>query len=115
MSSRESERVHVMKENFMRLHQAGYSIPEVAEMYNLASTTVYQHLGEIALANNVTRSSLLQVLRTPSERAYRDERARVSTSISEFQSKYAQLSDGLQGMMDTLGNILKEDAYYGIH
>ena len=113
--SRESERVHVMKEDFMKLHYQGYSIPEIAAKYNLASTTVYQHLGEIALANNVTRASLLQVLRTPSERAYREERERVRTSINEFQGKYAQLKEGLQGMLDTLGNILKEDAYYGIH
>ena len=115
MSSRESERVHVMKENFMKLHYEGYTIPEIAARYNLASTTVYQHLGEIALANNVTRDRLLQVLRTPSERAYREERERVSASIDEFQNKFSMLMDNMNGMLDTLGNILKEDAYYGAH
>ena len=115
MAKRESERVHVMKVNFMKLHYDGYSITEIAKTYNLAPTTVYQHLGEIALVNNVTRSSLLQVLRVPSERAYREERERVTTSITEFQSQYTQLRDSLQGMMNTLSDILKEDAYYGIH
>lgn len=115
MAKRESERVHVMKVNFMKLHYDGYSIPEIAEKYNLAPTTVYQHLGEIALANNVTRSSLLQVLRVPSERAYREESERVNTSINEFQSEYTRLRNSLQGMLDTLSDILKEDAYYGIY
>ena len=56
---RVSERVVRMKQNFMRLHNEGKTIKEIAEIYNLHYTTVYDYLQEIADANNMTRTDLL--------------------------------------------------------
>ena len=37
-----------MMENFVKLHEEGRSIAEIAKEYNLSESTVYNRLGEIA-------------------------------------------------------------------
>ena len=52
-------RVRLMKQNFMVHHKAGYTVRDIARMYELGESTVYDALDEIAAANNVSRESLL--------------------------------------------------------
>ena len=54
------ERTLQMMESFISLHNEGHDINEIAKMFNLAFSTVYKHLGEIAEKNGVTRESLLE-------------------------------------------------------
>lgn len=56
----QSERVSLMKSNFMQLHSDGYSISEIADKFNLTSRRIYHLLQEIADENGVSRESLLQ-------------------------------------------------------
>lgn len=83
--AKESERMRQMKECFIRLHEEGVSISEIAEKFNLGESTVYQKLQEIADANGVTRDSLLQQVRTPSERAYKEEAKRIQVNVEEMR------------------------------
>lgn len=57
-----TENVSKMLENFMELHNEGYTIPEIAQKYNVEKSTVYHLLQQIADANGVTRESLLQIV-----------------------------------------------------
>ena len=62
-----SERVIQMKANFMRLHNEGKSIKEIAKAYSLCNWSVYHHLQKIADDNGVTRDSLLSVVQKPKQ------------------------------------------------
>ena len=56
---RETERVKLMKENFIRLYNQGFSIQQIAEQFNVVTETVYNALGKIAENNGISRESLL--------------------------------------------------------
>ena len=57
--AKSDERTLQMMEAFIGLHEKGYSIPEIAKMFNLSWSIVYKKLGEIADKAGVTRESLL--------------------------------------------------------
>lgn len=54
-----SESVKKMLNEFMELHENGYTINEIAKKFSLSASTVYSYLQEIAQNNGVTRESLL--------------------------------------------------------
>jgi len=43
MAATIAERTYLVMKNFMRLHELGDSIPEIAQRYSLTSRTVYSH------------------------------------------------------------------------
>ena len=51
MSKKASERVNLMKENFMRLHEEGKTIKEIANDFGITDRAVYLNLQSIADAN----------------------------------------------------------------
>ena len=55
-----NERTLKMMESFIRLHEEGLSVAEIAKQFNLSETTVYSKLGEIAKKAGVSRESLLE-------------------------------------------------------
>lgn len=59
MGQKQSARVGQMMENFIRLHNEGKDISEIAEMFQLSSSTIYLKLQEIADKEGITREELL--------------------------------------------------------
>lgn len=55
-----TQRVEKLVKEFMQYHNNGYSILEIAEIFNVNFSTVYNHLQEIADNNGVSRDSLLE-------------------------------------------------------
>lgn len=55
-----TQRVEKLINEFMQYHNNGYSILEIAEIFNVSFSAVYKHLQEIANANGVSRESLLE-------------------------------------------------------
>ena len=53
------ERTLRMMENYVKHHEEGMSVEEIANFYGITSMTIYNRLGEIAQVNNVPRESLL--------------------------------------------------------
>ena len=49
-----------MKQDFMELRSKGYSIPQMARLYQISFQTIYNHLDDIAIENSVSRDDLLQ-------------------------------------------------------
>lgn len=95
-----SERVLRMKQDFMRLHEEGYSIPEIAELYNLSGRTVYRHLQEIAEENGVKREDLLKVVRVYKvERFWTNHASQVKVDVEE-------LNDGFDKAKSTVGSLI---------
>lgn len=105
----ESERTRVMKENFMTLHQEGWSIPEIGEKYNLSKHTVYRHLQDIADKHNVTRDSLLQVLRTPTERQINDDNDYIKVTAEELEKGFKEADGAIDNLVTLIDKILEEE------
>lgn len=105
-----SERVHVMMENFMALHDQGYSIPEIAKQHNLSFPSVYNHLQEIADANGVTRDSLLQIVRTEkSERALAEEKRRINIDVNAMLTEFGSASESIKEIIKKIDEVEKKE------
>lgn len=108
-----SETASVMKKNFMTLHDQGFTIPEIAQKFNLSTPTVYRHLDEIARENGVAREDLLKVIKSPySERGFREEAKRVRFDKQELQKGLVDADNAIQGTIDLIDIILQEDEQY---
>ena len=55
-----TQRVERLLKEFMQYHNAGYTVLEIAKIFKVDFSTVYNYLQEIADANGVTRESLLE-------------------------------------------------------
>lgn len=111
--AKESERMRLMKENFIELHAQGLTVPEIAEKFNLGESTVYKKLQEIADANGVTRDSLLQQVRTPTERAYKEEAERVKVNVGEMRNGFREVKEKITFLIDVIEDVLKEEKENG--
>lgn len=106
----QSERVRVMKENFMTHWEQGWGVYEVAENYNLAPTTVYHYLQEIADANDVSCESLLQRPRALlTVKQYREEAKRTRISVEELRKDFKEIGGLLDSLIEKLDRILEEE------
>jgi len=110
--ARESERMRLMKENFMELHQQGFTIPEIAAKFNLGKATVYHTLQDIADANGVSRESLLQIVRTPTERAYKEEAKKVKVNVAELKNGFKEAGNHLDLLIGIIDETLREENEY---
>lgn len=61
MATTMNERTKQLKENFMELHEKGWSISKIAEHFSLSQRHIYNVLPEIAKENGVSKESLLAV------------------------------------------------------
>lgn len=108
--ARESERMRLMKESFMELHQQGVTIPEIAEKFNLGKTTVYHTLQDIADANGISRESLLQIPRKASaERAYQREAKKVKVDVAKLKNGFREAGSHLDFLIGIIDDILREE------
>ena len=72
------ESTQTMMEQFLELKEQGYTIPEIAEEFDLSWTTVYNALEEIAQKTGRTRDELLSRPMSP------DHSGRVSEKTNKF-------------------------------
>ena len=106
--AKESERKTRMKENFMQLNQKGYSIPEIAENFDLSFSTVYRSLQEIADINGVTRDSLLKLVRSNTEKVLREERKYVRVNVDELRQGFEDVGKAIRFLVEKVDGILVE-------
>ena len=107
--AKESERSKQMRSSFMELHEQGFSIPEIAAKFNLAPETIYRNLQRIADENNVERASLLQRIRTPSEKAYKEEAKRVKVNVEDLENDFVETKKSILTIINTIEKILEEE------
>lgn len=105
-TERTSERVKVMKENFIDLHNEGPSISEIAARFKLSGSTVYRYLDEIAKENGTSREDLLQksLYHTQAERLRREEKE-AKASFEKVQKELAVLQNSLQIVRSLVDNV----------
>lgn len=101
------ERTLQMMESFISLHNEGHDINEIAKMFNLAFSTVYKHLGEIAEKNGVTRESLLEKV------IVADHSGRNLTPVkpvdrAKFNESFATLMTGMDSLQSEIAKTIED-------
>lgn len=100
-----SERVKQMKLNFMKLHNEGYSIKEIAEKFHITPRTIYSELSAIAEENGIPREELLS---TP----HKQHSSRGSTIKAHQESVNPnELKANFEKMIDTANIIIEKIDY----
>jgi len=109
MSKKASERVNLMKENFMKLHEEGKSIAQIAATFGITGRAVYLNLQSIADANGVTRESLL----SKPIASYTISKGHGGISkyvdVEELTSTYNTVIMQSELLIEKLDNILQEE------
>lgn len=109
MATTVSERVYQMKKNFMRLHNDGYSIPEIAKMYSLSFSCVYKNLQKIAYENSTTREALLRNIRTVNgERNWEREAQKVQIDVVAMQCDFENTTNAIDKILDEITTIMED-------
>lgn len=105
-----SERVLAMKKGFMKQHEKGETISEIAEHFNVSIWSIYDHLQEIADENGVTRESLLQRVHKPHEISKINKaREREKINPEELLTKLNESHKNLVEAIETIDDILEKE------
>ena len=110
--AKESERAKLMKQNFMELHNRGLTIPEIAERYDLSKITVYRNLQTVADENGVSRESLLQIIRMPTDKAYAREAKKVSVDVQQLKEEFKKAKSSITFLIEIIDQTLEQENEY---
>lgn len=103
-----SERVQQLKKNFMKHHQKGETIKEIANRYHVTPRHIYSILQDIADENNVSRESLLTA---PHCDHVRKASYKNSGQINpeEIRKKFNTMISNAKTLINKIDSILQEE------
>jgi len=105
-----SERVRRMMAEFIKRHNEGYTIPQIAKIYNLDSSTIYLHLQEIADANGVERRELLERPRNATtESFWQEEERKVRVDVEALKNGFSDVKSSIQGICNKIDKLLSQE------
>lgn len=107
MGQKQSARVGEMMNNFLRLHNEGKDISEIAEMYHLSVRTVYLKLQEIADKEGTTREGLLS---RPHKKHIVTMQRKVVKQIDSFELKkdFEELQRNIDKILVNIDEVIAE-------
>lgn len=102
--SRTTQRVEMLKKDFMKYHNNGYSIREIADVFQVDFSTVYNHLQEIADTHGVTRESLLERVSSPhtSRLSFQKDK----TDVRELKDGFSNIEKDIDKVISVIDKIL---------
>lgn len=107
-----NERTLQMMRHFMELHNAGYTIKEIAKKFELSAHTVYARLQEIADANGVTREELLEHVHTDHVCYVRKFEPVEPVNVGEIQRSFDSIMDEIDSLIDLIdAEIAKQEKH----
>ena len=110
MSQKRSERVKYLIDNFIKFHNEGMSIPEIAEKTAITTRTIYSYLQEIADQNGVTRESLLEKVHKPHEvTKISSHRKTPKIDAENLINRYSDIIRTAENLQEQLHNILQQE------
>lgn len=108
--AKKSERVNRMRSNYIRLHEEGKSVPEIAKTFGISVKTVYRNLQSIADENNVERDSLLnEPLKKKGSSNSHGGAKKYVDDVEEIKSTYNTLITQTEQLLSQIDNILHEE------
>lgn len=109
MAVKVSERVKLMKEGFMELHNRGMTIPEIADYYEVAPWTVYDALQNIADANGVARESLLQRAQKSHVMTKKTLKYEAKVNPEELSENFSKMIKDVDKLIENIDEILEKE------
>lgn len=104
---KKSQRVKEMLKNFMKYHDEGFTIPEIAKRFNVSPSTIYGYLPQIALDNNTTREELLS--KPNAGNFSKTTFYREKVDVKEIQNSFHKLDNDLDQLINSIDIILAEE------
>ena len=105
----QSERVKMMKANFMKDRETCGSMVEIAKKYEISVFTIYDNLQDIADENGVDRDSLLYVVQKEHEVGVRKiKRKEKEIKPEELREDFRILKETIQSIRTKIQTILNE-------
>ncbi len=104
-----SERVNFLISNFMKFHNDGLSIAEIAKKSAVTTRTVYNYLQEIADKNSVSRESLLEVVHKPHDVSKFGEHKK-TPKIDEkvLINRYLEVIRTAENLLEEINTLIKQ-------
>lgn len=107
--AKRSERVKYLIDNFIKFHNEGMSIPEIAEKSAVTTRTIYSYLQEIADQNGVTRESLLEKVHKPHEVTKFGEHKKTPKIDGEaLVNRYSEVIRTAEDLQQELRDLIKK-------
>ena len=106
-----SERVLQLRKNFMKHHNDGWSLQEIADYYHVTRRHTYSILQKIADENGVTRESLLEIPHSQHSSplfVHRDGEEKVN--VEEIRKEFQNILTSAGKIVDSIDKVLEEDA-----
>lgn len=101
-----TQRVENLIKDFMLYHKKGYSIPEIAEIFKVDFSTVYNHLQEIAENNGFkSRDELLERIKSTSSSHCSFRREKID--IKKLQNDFDKIESDINEIILEIDSILK--------
>lgn len=108
--AKQSERVNRMRSNYIRLHEQGKTIPEIAKTFGISVKTVYRNLQAIADENNVERDSLLnEPLKKKGSSNSHGGAKKYVDDVEELKSTYNIVLEETKQLLIQIDNVLQEE------
>ena len=108
--AKKSERVNRMRSNYIRLHEEGISVPEIAKTFGISVKTVYRNLQAIADENNVERDSLLnEPLKKKGSSNSHGGAKKYVDDVEELKSTYNIVLEETKQLLIQIDNVLQEE------
>lgn len=112
--ARLNERTLQMMENFMELHNAGWTIKQIADKYELSVSTVYARLQEIADENGVTREELLKVVHSEPVCYVRAFEPVQPVDVKALNEQFDAIFKGLDTLIDIIDREIDKQEKYAL-
>lgn len=110
MATKRSERVTRLINNFMKYHNQGLSIFEIASKFQVTTRTIYANLQEIADLNGVDRDSLLmRVHKTHAPRGQNPKKIHKELNMDELIKDYTDMISFGKNIISKIDTILEEE------
>ena len=103
-----TQRVERLFKEFMQYHNAGYSIKDIAKVFEVDFSTVYNNLQEIADANGVTRESLLERGSSSHEKPHQFF-SKEKVDVSNLQKEFKKAEEDLETLISSIDKILEKE------
>lgn len=107
MATTMNERTKQLKENFMELHEKGWSIAQIAEYFHLSQRHIYNVLPEIAEENGVSKESLLAV--PHKEHSTRSKTTKSTINPYEIEKSFDEMISQGKKIINNITSILHEE------
>ena len=104
--AKQSERTFKMKESYIKLHDEGLSVGEIAERFGLTPRVVYLALKDIAAKAGVTRESLLERPHKPHSNPIRVAQDQSGISLADHETYVEETLNGFNKVLENIDHYI---------